>query len=283
MRRFKNAVLIIDAQIDFCAPNRGALYVDGAEKDNTRIANWMRNNLEELDYVSFTLDSHHINDISHPSMWMDKDGNMPKPFTPISYADIQNGIWTPRAGFDKKRIMDYVQTLEQQGEFGHFIWPYHCIIGTEGAALDPQVSEVIAEWSRKTGRFFKAHTKGTNPYTEHFGAFRAQVPDVNDPDSALSMPFIQVLEKYENVFFMGQAKSHCVATTLKQALNEAPNLAQKFVIIEDAMSNVAGGPQGPNGPSFGELAQPIYDEAKKRGIRFAKTTDIVLTAAGAMV
>ncbi len=46
----KNALLIIDPQNDFCNPgdttesNKGSLYVDGAEKDMLRLANWIKQN-----------------------------------------------------------------------------------------------------------------------------------------------------------------------------------------------------------------------------------------------
>jgi len=74
-------------------------------------------------------------------------------------------------------------------------------------------------------------------------------------------------------------KSHCVANTLKQVMRKAPNLAKKFVILEDAMSDVSGGPNGPGTtPTFGELAQPIYDEAKAIGVRFSTTVAENLTA-----
>lgn len=55
-------------------------------------------------------------------------------------------------------------------------------------------------------------------------------------------------------------------------MRKAPNLAKKFVILTDAMSDVPGGPNGPGTtPTFGELAQPIYDEAKALGVRFSTT------------
>ena len=275
--RTKNALLIIDAQYDFTSPN-GALPVQGADKDCERLAKFIKDNAVEIDSIFFTLDSHHVNDISHPSFWMDKNGNPPPPHTPISYQNIQDGVWVPRREFDVARVSNYVKELEAAGEFGHYIWPYHCLIGSRGAALDENVMEAIKLWSSTTGRFYIAETKGTNPYTEHFGAFRAQIPINGSPETQLNLRFITMVEKFDNVFFAGQAKSHCVATTLKQAMHEAPNLAKKFIIMEDCMSNVAG----PGLPDFGAMAQPIYDEATKMGIRSEKSTNLVLSQLNAV-
>jgi nicotinamidase-related amidase len=123
-------------------------------------------------------------------------------------------------------------------------------------------------------------TKGTHPDTEHFGAFEAQVPIENMTMTQYNLRLQQTLEKYDVVYLAGQAKSHCVANTLKQVVRKAPNLAKKFVVLEDAMSNVAGGPAGPTAtnPTFEDLAQPIYDEAKALGVKFSTTVTENLNA-----
>ena len=60
----------------------------------------------------------------------------------------------------------------------------------------------------------------------------------------------------------GEAKSHCVANSLKQVLDESPDFAAKLIVLEDAMSNVTG---------FETLADPIYDRAKQMGVKFTTT------------
>ena len=64
-----------------------------------------------------------------------------------------------------------------------------------------------------------------------------------------------------------------VANTLKQAL-QFPDLAKKFVILQDCMSNVPNGPT-PN-VTFVDIAKPIYDEARTLGVTFANSIDINL-------
>lgn len=259
----QNAILIIDAQYDFCNPH-GALFVAGADADMKRLAAWIKTNKSQIDHISVTMDSHPVNDISHPSFWQDKNGNFPNPFTPITSREIKDGKWSPR--FFPKEAISYVESLEKQGEFGHFIWPNHCLIGSRGAALDDNIMEALIEWT-KDGKFYQVVAKGTYPLTEHFGIFRANVPAANRPETQLNQALIDTLEKYRKVFLAGEAKSHCVANSLKQAMEEAPNLANKFVILEDCMSDVTG---------LSHLGVPIYTKAKAMGIKFAASTAISL-------
>lgn len=259
----QNAMLIIDAQFDFCHP-QGALFVPGADADMKRLAGLIRKNRKKIDHISVTMDNHPVNDISHPSFWQDKDGKFPDPFTPVTSGEIKAGKWTPR--FFPKQAINYVESLEKQGEFGHFIWPFHCLTGSRGAALDDNIMDALIEWT-KDGKFYHVVAKGTYPLTEHFGIFRANVPVANRPETQLNQALIDTLEKYQNIYLAGEAKSHCVANSLKQALEEAPALAGKFIILEDCMSDVAG---------LGHLGEPIYNKARSMGIRFVKSADVTL-------
>lgn len=250
--------MIIDAQIDFCDP-KGSLYVAGAEADMARLGKFIKSNLNEIDFIGLTMDSHQVIDISHPGFWQDKDGKNPNPFTQITAADVLAGVWAPR--FYPQEAINYVQELEKQGEFPHFIWPEHCIIGSPGAAIDPSIMEAVEEWCRVKGEFHQVVTKGTWPLTEHFGAFRANIPVEGHPETQLNAGLINKLERYQNVYFAGEAKSHCVANTLKQAM-QFPTLATKFVILEDCMSDVTG---------LGFLGDPAYAAAKAMGIKFSNS------------
>ena len=266
----KHALLIIDPQNSFCNPGdasgngKGSLYVPGAEQDMKRLANWIVQNKENLDYIGITIDSHQPNDIAHPSFWQDKDGNFPAPFTVITSKDVEAGKWAAR--FDPPRCLQYLKELEQQGEYPHLIWPPHCLIGSEGAAIYKPLMDAITEWTVK-GKFYQTVAKGTYPFSEHFGAFMAQIPDATRPETQLNQGLIKTLSTYQNVYLTGEARSHCVANSLKQVLNEAPELAAKFIVIEDTMSNV---------PGFENLADPIYNRAKQLGVQFTTTTKLVL-------
>lgn len=258
MSRTKNALLIIDAQVDFCDPT-GSLYVQGAEKDMERLGKFISNNKAEIDFIGLTMDSHQVIDISHPSFWQDASGNNPSPFTQITAAQVETGVWAPR--FFPKEALSYIQELEKQGEYPHFIWPEHCIVGSPGVAIMPSIMLAVQEWCRLNGQFHQVVTKGTWPLTEHFGAFRANIPVEGHPETQLNTGLIQKLEKYQNVYFAGEAKSHCVANTLRQAM-QFPNLAKKFVVLEDCMSDVTG---------LGFLGDQAYADAKAMGIQFTNS------------
>ncbi|MES2730773.1 MAG: nicotinamidase [Bacteroidota bacterium] len=253
-----NAILIIDGQYDFCHPD-GALYVPGAAADMARLAKFIRTNAKNIDHITVTLDTHPVHDISHPQFWTDAQGNPPAPFTQITLAEVQAGKWTARS--HQTEAIQYLTALEAQGQFPHFIWPTHCLQGSRGNALDDTLMEALLEWT-KLGKDYQAVMKGTHPLTEHFGIFMAQVPIAQAPETHLNQSLIDTLNQYDVVYLAGEAQSHCVATSLKQAMDYAPALAAKMVVLTDAMSDVTG---------LGHLGKPIYEEAKQRGIRFQLT------------
>jgi len=259
----KNALLIIDAQNDFVLPT-GSLKVDGAMEDMERLAKFIENNIEEIDYIGLTQDSHQVLDISHPGFWQDKDGNLVPPFTQITHQDVLDGKWTPR--LYPAEATKYLKDLEAEGEFPHVIWTEHCLIGTEGAAIVNVIMNAVKKWSRERNKFYFVHTKGTYPITEHFGAFRANVPMMNRPETQVNTALIKTLESYDNVYFAGEAESHCINYTLKQAF-DYPTLAKRFVILEDCMSPVTG---------FEDLSKPTFDTARNMGIKFEKAENLKL-------
>lgn len=258
----KNAFLIIDTQFDFCHPD-GALFVPGAEHDVERMAGLIREHAHQIDHIVVTLDIHHVLDIAHPLFWHDALGKHPDPFTQITAADVDAGRWIPRFSAEKAR--DYIYALEADGQFMHFIWPEHCLIGSRGAALHDTLLIALKDWSRHRDLDYVAIQKGLYPLTEHFGIFRAQVPDSTVPETQLNTALIADLARFDTVYLMGEAKSHCVANSLKQLLDVAPELVAKIVVVTDCMSDVTG---------LGHLADSIYVEARARQVRFVNSDSI---------
>jgi len=256
MENNKTALLIIDAQFDFCDP-KGALFVPGAEKDVERIARLIAIYGEQIDAIFVTLDTHHVIDIAHPLFWEDPNGNTIAPFTLITSKAVESGKWVPR--YHKDYVVSYLKKLESEGEFQHFIWPEHCLIGSKGAALDDTIMESLLAWTHRTGREYKAIIKGTNPLTEHFGVFKAQVPIENAPETELNTTFLTELEAFDSILIAGEARSHCVATSIKQIVELAPALISKVTVLTDCMSDVT---------NWGHLADPIFEEAEKKGMAF---------------
>jgi nicotinamidase/pyrazinamidase len=252
-------LLIIDMQNDFCRPD-GALYVQGAEKDVARLGKFIAANSEKIDQIIMTQDNHHVIDISHPEFWEDNKGNPPAPCTVINTEDVRRGVWRPR--FKKEEAIDYIHNLEKQGEFPHVIWPEHCIIGSYGAAIADEIMHPVKAWARK-GRFFNVQIKGTNPLTEHFGALKANIPIKDSPETQLNTDLVKELKHFDIILIAGEAKSHCVAATVKQML-DIRGIVKKLFILEDCMSDVKG---------FETIALPIYEKAKANGARFILSTE----------
>ncbi|MBN2893355.1 MAG: hypothetical protein JXL97_15895 [Bacteroidales bacterium] len=262
-----NTLLIIDPQNDFCNPGdetgkgKGSLFVPGADEDMKRLAWWILSNCETLDLITVTLDNHYLNDIAHPNYWENEEGQNPEPFTIITLNDVKSKKWLPV--FSYERTLEYLENLEKQGEYPHTIWPEHCLIGSEGAAIYKPVFDAINEWSKR-GNFFQPVMKGAYPFSEHFGAFAAQVIFNDALETQVNNGLIDQLGKFDNVFVAGEARSHCVANTLKQLADYAPGLVSKLIVLEDTMSNVSG---------LDTIAGPIFEKVRELGAIFKKTTD----------
>jgi len=259
----KNALLVIDAQYDFCNP-QGALYVQGADKDMERLAGFIQNNIFQLSQIFLSIDNHIVNDIAHPSFWEDSHKKHPTPFTQITSEDIRSGKW--KARFHPEKSLEYLKKLEKDGKFPHIIWPAHCLVGSLGASIDAKVMQATLAWAKASGKDYEAIHKGLYPYTEHFGIFAAQIPDADVSETLLNNTLIQKLLQYEKLYVAGEARSHCVATSIQQALHFAPELASKMMLIEDCMSDVAG---------FGHLGEPIYKHAKMLGVTFINSKTLI--------
>ncbi len=256
-------LLIIDAQFDFCDP-AGALFVPGAVQDVERLATLVERNGKQIDHIIVTLDTHHVLDIAHPGFWQDSDGKPPVPFTPISLADLEAGTWQPV--FEADYVKEYLRKLEAQGEFQHFIWPEHCLVGTRGASLAEPIAQALEKWSQREQKNYAAVMKGLHPLAEHFGVFQAQIPVPGAPETSLNRPLLDDLARYDQIWLAGEARSHCVATSLRQLLRFAPEIATKVTLLTDCTSDVT---------DMGHLAEPIYAEALALGVSFTTSSELI--------
>lgn len=258
----RELLFIVDMQNDFCLPN-GKLSVPNAMADVKRLTQFIQRKSDSLNSILLTQDSHQVQDIAHACFWVNKKGEHPSPFTIIYPEDISSERWTTTDPTQKEWAAYYLNALAKDGEFVHVIWPEHCITGSEGEAIVPELMNEVEKWARG-GRFFEIFRKGEYPYTEHFGALRANIVVEEENTTHLNKKLIERLESFDVIYVAGEAKSHCVATTIKQML-EINGLAAKIVILEDCMSDVAG---------FEGSASPILQEAINQGARIAKSVEI---------
>ncbi len=281
------AVLAIDCQIDFCQPT-GALYVQKAEYSSSRMAAWIYANTDVITTIVPTMDTHYANQIFHEEFFINDQGQHPAPFTPIKTADIQSGLWKvnpaeafalrtdqpiPYAGL-QKHLEHYVQELERRGKYDLFVWPYHCMMGTIGHAIVPVLKEAFAFHGFARGNRTYFEIKGGNPWTENYSVFAPEVltDAAGNAIAQRNARVIKLLLEHDYVFIMGQAKSHCVAWSIDDLLNDIkkldPALAKKVYILDDCMDPVIV-----PGADFTQQANDAIARFQSEGMNVVKSTD----------
>lgn len=261
-------LLAIDPQNDFIdTPGRsGSLAVPGAYQDCKRLAAFIRRVTPKLDDVHVTLDTHRRYDVAHPLWWKDpKTGEHPKPFSIITPVDFGK-TWVP---FDTRqemmnRMQAYLLGLQTSGRYPLMIWPEHCLIGTYGNNVQEDVAKALAFWEASQIGDIDFVTKGSNPYTEHYSAVKAEVPDPNDPSTQLNTRLIDILKNTDKIVLTGQALSHCVANTVRDIANNfGEENVRKMVLLEDCSSNV---------PGCEQMGKDFIAEMTRRGMQVEKST-----------
>jgi len=235
-------LLIIDPQEDFCNPD-GSLFVPGALEDCGRTAAMMDRLGKVIDKIYVTFDSHRQYQIFHPMFWMKNSDDKVMPFDLITHADVKNGDIVPVDPNMMDWCLSYTKALEDGGRYPLVIWPYHCLIGTPGWNVNPDIMEAILNWEKLTYRMYNPITKGSNFKTEHYSAVKAEVEVPEDPTTQINQQgIIEPLENADMVAICGQARSHCVANTVRDIMTNFsdPEYIKKLYILEDATSDVDG-------------------------------------------
>lgn len=236
----KKALVIIDPQNDFIiSPNFvGSLGVPGAYEDMLRIVDYITK--ENPDHIVVTLDTHNVFDIAHKAWWVNEKGEHPSPFTLITKEDVANGVWKAAKPEFQEHAEFYVKKLAEQNKYELRIWPDHCIEGTEGHKVNPELAQALNDWEVKNNKKVEYVYKGMNHKTEHYSALKAEVV-LDDEDTKLRTDVIDSLAGYDQIVMTGEASSHCVAgTTVDLLENLEDNLRQNVTVLKNCMSPVPG-------------------------------------------
>lgn len=262
----KTHLLVIDPQNDFHDQEGASLAVPGSLEDAKRLAKVMNRKQKAFDDIHITLDTHQLLDVAHGIMWVDSQGRHPEPFTIITADDVRQGKWRAFNPAYQQRLATYVEQLEANGRYPLCIWPPHALVGSWGYSLVEPVWEAVLAWERTRIRRVDFVTKGHNPWTEHYSAVQADVPDPADPTTQLNTQLIRTLEQSDVVFLSGQALSHCVANSVRDIANNfGEESIKKLVLIEDTSSPV---------PGFDNLAEDFLREMKSRGMQTVKAAQV---------
>jgi len=279
-------LLVIDPQNDFCdlpeswlppdplgadARLRPALPVAGAHEDMQRLAAFVREAGAALDAITITLDSHHRVGIERPTFWQKGNGGGDSaavdPFTTITAADVRAGRFAPRNPAHRERVLAYLDTLEAAGRYTLMVWPVHCEIGTWGYAVHAGLQAAYNAWEVSRGAQVHKVLKGSNPWTEHYSALMAEVPDPADPHTQLNRALVERLAASGLLIVTGEAGSHCVKATVEHYVQEVPaELAARIVLLSDCISPVGG---------FDAQYRQFLEAMRARGVRIATSVEIL--------
>ncbi len=284
------SLLLVDTQNTFCIPGFelfvGGRSGHGAVDDNVRLCEFIYRNLGNISHITATMDTHLSQQIFHPIFFVDKDGNHPAPYTIIQAEQLQRGDWkfnpalaprydiTPEYG--QQMMVHYAETLRKRGKYALTIWPYHAMLGGIGHALVPAVEEAIFFHSIARLSQPKFEVKGEHPFTEHYSVVG---PDVTEgPKGEIlgkhNPAFIEKLKQVDAMIIAGQAKSHCVAWTISDLLDDIratdPELAKNVYLLEDCTSPVVV-----PGADFTDQTDEAFASFAQAGMKIIKSTAIL--------
>jgi nicotinamidase-related amidase len=251
-------LVVVDVQNTFCIPDF-ELYVGGrsgtgAVDDNRRLCQFIYRNLNNISRIIPTLDTHHTMQIFHAVFLVDGRDRHPAPFTQISVEDVEEGRWrfnpaladslgiSPLEG--QRHLEHYVRRLRESGKYALTIWPYHAMLGGIGHAMVPAVEEAIFFHTLARGTQPDWHVKGSHALTEHYSVLGPEVAVGPDGGQLAekSDRITRALSRHDAVIIAGQAKSHCVAWTVADLLDDAlavdHRLVRKVYLMEDCTSPV---------------------------------------------
>ena len=275
--KFRIAAFGIDCQIGFSTPG-ASLFVPGAVEDTRRTIEWLYRNLGVITEVAFSMDTHRVFQIFHPAWWIDDAGKNPAPFTPITHDDVRAGKWKPIA--HPAECLEYVKRLEASGKYVLTIWPYHTLLGGVSHALVPALMEAAMFHALTRNAQTHFETKGTHAMTENYSVMSPEVRELGGKSvGTFNAAFFKMLMEYDRIYVFGQAKSHCVLSTLRDMQEHItktdPKLVEKVWILEDATSPVPPPPIDPLPPAldFPRIADRAFAELAAAGMKLAKTSD----------
>jgi nicotinamidase-related amidase len=286
---FKICLVAVDVQNTFCIP-KFELYVGGrsgtgAIDDNRRLCEFIYRNLNVITQICPTMDTHQAMQIFHSIYLVNDKGEHPEPFTLISEEDVKKGIWKFNPAlcnsfridedYGQRHLLHYTKKLKEGGKYDLTIWPYHAILGGVGHALVASVEEAIFFYSIVRYSQPDFHIKGDKPFTEHYSVLGPEVLEGpgGEPIAQKSSKFFDKLMHFDAIIIAGQSKSHCVAWTiddlLEDILSQDRQLVEKVYLLEDCTSPVVV----PGIIDYTDQADAAFQRFADAGMHVVRSTD----------
>ncbi|MFH2218241.1 MAG: isochorismatase [Pseudomonadota bacterium] len=287
--KFRICLLLVDVQNTFCIPGY-ELYVGGrsetgAVDDNRRLCEFIYRNLGAITRICPTMDTHQAMQIFHAIFLVNEKGEHPAPYTLVSPADIEKGAWrlNPEVAGSlnielaqgQRFLRHYTERLRDSGKYELTIWPYHAMMGGIGHALVSAVEEAVFFHGIARYCVTDFQVKGENPLTENYSVLSPEVLENADGDSIAqkNTGLVRKLLDFDAIVIAGQAKSHCVAWTVDDLLNEIDasdrRLAEKVYILEDCTSPVVI----PGVVDYTEQADAAFRRFSDAGMHVCRSTE----------
>ncbi|HSI80946.1 MAG TPA: hypothetical protein VK919_09875 [Solirubrobacterales bacterium] len=287
---FRLCLLAVDVQNTFCVPGFelfvGGRSGTGAVDDNRRLCEFVYRNLATITRIVPSLDTHRAMQVFHAIWLVDAAGNHPTPYELVSAADVESGRWRMNVaaaealgidrGYAERHLATYTRQLAEGRKYDLTIWPYHAMLGSIGHALVPAFEEAaffhgIARHSQPDFQ-----VKGENPLTEHYSMLGPEVTEGPDGDTigARNTALIEKLLTFDAVVIAGQAKSHCMAWTIDDLLEDeraGTHLAERTYLLEDCTSPVVV----PGVVDYTDDADAAFERYAAAGMNVVRSTDPV--------
>jgi nicotinamidase-related amidase len=285
----KIMLILVDVQNTFCIPGF-ELFVGGrsgtaAVDDNRRLCRFIYRNLHRITEICPTLDTHQAMQIFHGIFLVNDQGEHPPPYSLITVEDIETGVWRFNANIAESLELDadygqaylhhYVKKLEKGGKYALTIWPYHAMLGSIGHALVSAIDEAVFFHGIARNSQPNFQIKGNSSLTENYSVLRAEVLEGPDGSRVARKNgwLVRRLKQFDAFVIAGQAKSHCVAWTVADLLNDIneldKELCRKIYLLEDCTSPVVI----PGAVDYSDEAAEAYQRFADAGMHVVKSTD----------
>ncbi len=292
---FRLCLIAVDVQNTFCIPGY-ELFVagrsgTGAVDDNRRLCEFVYRNLGTITKVVPSLDTHHTMQVFHAIWLVDEHGDHPAPYTLVSADDVESGRWRVNPAvaealgieiaYAERHLAHYTRRLAEGGKYDLTIWPYHAMLGGIGHALVSAVEEAFFFHTIARQSQPEFQVKGDNPLTEHYSMLGPEVTEGPDGDR-LATKNTQLIEKlltFDAVVVAGQAKSHCMAWTIDDLLQDeaaGDRLADRTYLLEDCTSPVVV----PGVIDYTDEADAAFERYAAAGMHVVRSTDPIRSWAG---
>jgi nicotinamidase-related amidase len=183
----------------------------------------------------------------------------------------------------REECLEYCQKLGASGKYVLTIWPYHVLLGGISHALMPALMEAAIFHSLVRQHQTHFEIKGMHTLSENYSVLSPEVQELGGKMiGRFNEALFERLLAYDRVYVFGQAKSHCVRSTLCDIRDHLratdPDLADKIWILEDAMSPVPPPPLEPLPPAldFPRVAEQTMVELRQAGMHVVKTTEPII-------